>query len=173
MLSVSCSSKETETAVAPTSTTGPYPYPGPQTAYQEPKYPEPQDTTGGQQAPTTTPLPTVTPAPDTGVVVGVILYNGEPVARYTLYLAEVIKDEQGQDSVAALKRISSPRTATNDQGQFVFLNVPPGKYGLVLDLVQSAYLLHDPKSNEQIILTVTANEEVDIGTFDFEDLPIP
>jgi hypothetical protein len=149
------------------SSTSPYPAP---TLYAGP-YPQPQE--GQPTRVETTPLPTVTRAPDTASVSAIILLNDEPVAHYTFYLADVVKNVDGEESVAALRRLSSPRTPTDENGKFTFLNVPPGKYGLILDVVQTSYLLHDPKTNEQILITLEADEDLDLGTINFDQLPIP
>ncbi|MGD8752211.1 MAG: hypothetical protein PVG14_12350 [Anaerolineales bacterium] len=178
ILIASCSSEPTPTieetvdAVVPSETTqAAYPYPAPQQSFQQTPYPEPQDS--AQSGATTTPEPTYTAAPNTGTAIGRVLLRGEPVAEYTFYLAEVIMNEQGEASVASLNRIDSPRTNTNDEGNFTFRNVPPGTYGLVLDVVRDAYLLHYPDEDAQIVVTVAAGQELDIGVLDYDDLPIP
>jgi hypothetical protein len=171
----SCSSEPTPTteeSIEPVETTAvAYPYPAPQQAFQKTPYPEPQDS--AQSAAQNTPDPTYTPAPNTGTAVGFVLLNGEPVAHYTFYLAEVIMNEEGEASVASLNRIDSPRTNTNDEGKFTFRNVPPGTYGLILDVVRDAYLLHYPEEDAQIVVTIEVDEEIDFGVLDYDDLPIP
>jgi len=177
LLSTGCSTggDATPTPTAATSVQevegSPYPYPYPAPVVQANPYPEGQDTEPVKSV--ATPLSTVTLAPGTGIVTGVVFLNGEPVAHYTFYLAGVITNDEGTEAVAALKRLSSPRTASDENGRFEFRNVPPGKYGLVLDTVKSAYMLHDPTSNEQIFVVVEADQQVDLGTLDFETLPIP
>lgn len=104
---------------------------------------------------------------------GTLLLAGQPVANASLYLGEILPDTQGEDSVAALDIFSSPRTFTNEKGEFTFYNIAPGKYGLILDVVKESYLLHDPATNNQIIITITADQEVNLGVVNFEKLPIP
>ena len=79
-----------------------------------------------------TPCPIPSPGQETSVVTGRFLGDSKPVPNAILYLAEVKKGENGQELMAAYSEISSPRAYTDRDGQFVFSNVPPGKYGLVL-----------------------------------------
>ena len=120
--------------------------------------------------------PTVTSAPGTGQVIGVLLVGvnnvSQPVNNVLLYLAETIKDSNGKDSVAALDRTSSPRTVTDDQGRFVFSNVPPGNYGLILDMVTNSYLLMKPGSEEALIIEMSAGKQVDLGSLLYASLPL-
>lgn len=128
----------------------------------------------------TNPLPTLGPtlppptkAANTGIVEGTLLHYNEPVVNAILYLAGLIKDAQGQDVFASLDRINSPKSLTDDKGNFIFYNIPPGKYGLVLDTVQDSYLLHYPETPQQIIIEVTADSRVSLGELNFQYLPIP
>jgi hypothetical protein len=120
--------------------------------------------------------PTVTLAPGMSRVTGVLQVgaNGEsqPAKNALLYLAETVKDSTGRDSFAALDRIRSPRTVTDDQGGFVFSNVPPGNYGLILDAITNSYLLTKPGSEEALLIEVSAEKQVGLGTLLYESLPL-
>jgi len=121
--------------------------------------------------------PTVTLAPGMSRVTGVLQVGtreeSQPAKNALLYLAETIKDSTGSDSFAALDRIRSPRTVADDQGRFVFSNVPPGNYGLVLDVITNSYLLMKPGSEEALLIEVTAEQQVDLGTLLYDSLPLP
>jgi hypothetical protein len=71
-----------------------------------------------------------------------------------------------------LDRTTPLRTATDEQGNFTFINVPPGEYGLVLDQVIDSYLLLTPEG-ESLILTIVSNEQIDLGELNYTDLPVP
>jgi hypothetical protein len=120
--------------------------------------------------------PTETLATGTGRVSGVlqVTANGgaQPAQKVVLYLAETIKDSAGKDSVAALDRVNSPRTETDNQGRFVFKNVPPGNYGLILDVISNSYLLMKPGTQEALLIKVSEGQQVDLGTLLYETLPI-
>lgn len=96
----------------------------------------------------------------------------EPVKGTILYLAEVIVDSNGLESFVSMDRLHSPRTITNSDGFFVFNNVEPGRYGLVLDVITNSFLLNDSKLNQPLIITVLDNQKVDLGKLVYLDLPI-
>ncbi len=120
--------------------------------------------------------PSATSVPGTSRVTGVLLVkiNGksQPAKAALLYLAGTIKDSAGKDSFAALDRIHSPRTETDDHGRFVFSNVPPGNYGLILDVITNSYLLMKPGSQEPLIVEVSTGQQVDLGTLLYDSLPL-
>ena len=117
--------------------------------------------------------PTVTLAPGMGRVSGILQVGSHPAKNALLYLAETIKDSAGIDSFAAMDRIRSPKAVADDQGRFVFLNVPPGNYGLILDVITSSYLLMKPDSEEVLLIEVSAEKQVDLGTLLYDSLPLP
>ena len=121
--------------------------------------------------------PTVTLAPGMSRVSGVLQVGAkeaaQPAKNALLYLAETVKDSTGKDSFAALDRIHSPRTVADDQGRFVFSNVPPGNYGLILDVITNSYLLMKPGSEEALVIEVPAGKQIDLGTLLYDSLPLP
>ncbi len=146
-------------------------YPPPSNQYPYPLlvYPEPNQnimTLATQGA-----VPT--PAEDSGVVIGTLLLRGKPVQNVTLYLAEMLKNDQGEEVVAGYDRSISPRAYLDADGNFVFAKIPPGNYSLILDFVLNSLLLGHPKSGEPILVSVRAGETVKLGTLDYPDLPIP
>ena len=86
-------------------------------------------------------------------------------------MAAVSKDDQGVERIASYDRASSPRAYVDPNGRFVFADIPAGKYGLILDIVIDAYLLHDPDNNDQFLFTVTNGETTELGELDYELLP--
>ena len=139
--------------------------------------PTPQVSQSIASSPVSTPKGTPESQPGTGTVVGVLLVKAgneaTPVSNQILYLAEVIKNEQGEDSFAAMDRANSPKAITDNQGHFLFVNVPPGNYGLVLDTISNSYLLLQPGSEDAVLVKATADSTIDLGTLEYDSLPIP
>jgi hypothetical protein len=111
--------------------------------------------------------------PESGVVVGSIFVNGTPAQDLMLYLGEVMVDEKGQEMVASYDRSNSPRAYTNAEGQFVFSDIRPGRYGLILDTVLSSFLLFQPDAEKALLFDVKAGEQTEVGDMNYDELPIP
>ena len=140
-----------------------YPYPDTEQAYPD-----------SEQAavPTMVP-PDITPDPTMAMVKGVLLYNSKPVSGTILYLSKVVRSEDGGVGVVAFDRKDPTKTYTNAEGEFVFYNIPPGEYGLVIDTVVASYLLSYPDGEAEILLDLSSGDEVDLETLDYDNLPIP
>jgi hypothetical protein len=132
-----------------------------------PAYPAPE-----QQPVPTIPQLDITPDPSMAMVEGVLLYNSKPVPGAILYLSEVLRSEDGEAGVVAFERSATTKTFSNLEGEFVFYNIPPGEYGLVIDVIAASYLLSYPDGSEEILLTISSNESIDLGVLNFDDLPI-
>ena len=119
-------------------------------------------------------IPEVTPNATTGVVKGRVTYQGEPVVGYNLYLADIVVDDQGIETTAILKRSSAPQAILGISGEFIFYEIQPDRYVLMLYNGTSAFLLLKPNQTveEAITLDVVAGETIDLGTLEYQDLPI-
>lgn len=117
--------------------------------------------------------PTWTPAPNTGMVTGVLKLNGEPVKNTTLFLGTFLKNAEGQDFTAVVEPAVSPQTSTFPDGSFSFVNVAPGRYSLILSNAVSQYLLFKPGTQEHYVIEVSENETFDVGVIDYDELPLP
>jgi len=152
-----------------------YPPPAEQ---QSPAYPAPsQYATAAPSTPAirysaVTPIP-VTPVSGRGAVTGLVIRHLAgvpvgPIAEIRLFLAKVITDEDAPLKVARLNEESAPSSLTNTEGQFVFVNVEPGKYALILELPMGAMLAHDEVADRDVIVDVVADEVVELGEVSLE-----
>lgn len=156
-----------ETA-APAGTTGPQEaYPGPQTEYNP--YPgpaaSPVPTTASAPAPPT-PAPLPTPSGSTGVVHGK-LYNiqtDEPLTEGVLiYLSPVQKTDNPDMSAVALDPLRDRSTVPDAEGGFFFADVPPGRYGIVVQAPTSQYLTRFGNNlDKDVVITVEAGQTVNV-----------
>lgn len=138
-------------------------------------------------SPLNSPLPTP-PVPEfetsstTGAVTGRIIALGtdgvyKPVTEHYIGLAELVPRADGEgDLAAAYDPASSPTAQLNEYGQFVLNNIEPGRYGLILDSSVSQALLSYPEGHEaglgSVIVNVEADGSVDVGTLQYDSLPI-
>jgi hypothetical protein len=129
-------------------------------------YPAPGETGAIETA-----LPTQTADPNLGSVKGKLLQSGKPIKNANLYLAVAVKNSDGKEIAATMNRDTSPQCITDDLGQFVFINVPPGNYRLVLDMILEQYLLLNPKDNTLMTFDIVAGKQTDLGTMDYGDFP--
>lgn len=171
-----CSGSTTATQAMPTqepgqstSTAQSDGYPAPLNNNDEYPYPYPESSSPV----VVNPQPTYTTDPLMGSVSGSLLENNKGIENITLYLAEVLKDKSGRDIVAGLDRMKAPTTDTSTNGKFTFINVNPGRYALILDVVTNQYMMNYPNEDTPIIIEVSTGEQVDLGDLNYDSLPIP
>ncbi len=152
----------------------------PEAAYPEPGYPEPPaallseaypgvDILAIQQA-TREALPTLTPpddpAPGRGNLMGQIeresdIRPREPLAGWTLLLAEVHRDVSGNISpIASVIEGMAPSTVTDRDGHFAFVDVEPGLYALVIRHPLNMVLARDIRTEQDVVVEIIADETV-------------
>ncbi len=98
---------------------------------------------------------------DVAVVGGVLVRDGYP-GDTKLQLARVIRSEDGTPLIASAGDKTSPTTVTDEYGQFVFTDVPPDTYGLVLVTPLGSVLFRDD-TGANLLFDVEAGEVLDIG----------
>jgi hypothetical protein len=155
-------------------------YPEPGIISKESSYPAPQQVLPSFSD--TYPQPTVdyssilkpiTPDSTKGSVRSTIFYLGKPLSDTLFFLANVLTSEGSNiEAATSLDRNNAPKTISDKNGQIIFTNVSPGRYGLILSAGIQTYLLLDPFDQKPIFITVEAGKEIDLGKFNFEDLPL-
>lgn len=115
--------------------------------------------------------PTPTLIPGTGNVEVVTYIKGAPVIGANFYLADILKNQAGQEIAVTTDRETAPHAISSKVGQVTFSNVKPGRYGLVLYDGFNIYLLLYPETGLGILIDVE-QEVVDLGVIDFPDLPL-
>lgn len=127
---------------------------------------------GSQDSATIKTIPT--PSTNKAVITGVLLEGTEelePASSAILYLADIVNSTDGRKAAASFDRASSPNTQTDAHGRFVFSEVDPGEYSLVLDRVYNSFLLHDPDGEGDLLFTAEAGEILDLGKLEYLSLP--
>lgn len=131
----------------------------------------PPSTTNNSTAPTPElPIPASNEA---GVVIGKLMNSrnqseAKPMAEAPIYLGTILKSETGAEGLVQLVKESAPKAIVDAQGNFVFNNVPPGRYGLMLDTPRGAILLNKPVTGESMIAAVSAGQTFDFGELRYD-----
>lgn len=132
----------------------------------------PATQTSATSAPATIPTPV---SKEKGVVTGVLLStaSGEkkPIANAPLYLGDVLKANTGMEAMVKIDRNVSPKADVDAQGNFVFTDVPAGRYGLMLDTPRGTLLLNNPDPNaksKNMIIEVKGGDTVNLGNLEYD-----
>ena len=120
--------------------------------------------------PGNTPFPT---SHTGGTVSGVLLTDSptNPPEGMPVYLGEVLL-ANGTPALASLDKQASPKTLLGSDGRFIFINVPPGSYSLIVDMVIRTVIVRDPVTGGDILIVVKEGETVDLGTLTLLDLSL-
>jgi len=111
------------------------------------------------------------PEPETGFgTVGGILTARTPSSGSNyitlpitpIYLAPIIKDDEGNTSFAGLDFSKDPTATTNQTGVFIINKVPAGQYGFVVMRGVKPYLIKN-EQGEDYVVTVEAGEALNLG----------
>jgi hypothetical protein len=170
---------ETPPALPPPTAEEAPAYPAPPTRDPGP-YPEAAEAepTAPAEAPTFVPE---TPAPESppeglATITGTLMRQVEglppsAVADTSLYLAALLTDESGQVSgLARLNEGTAPHTRTNAAGQFVFTDIEPGHYALILKTPLTLQPIKDATTSREIVMDVAAGDVVELGVI---AIPLP
>ena len=156
-----------------------YPYPGP--------YPGPNPTAISHQPtidynampyvppevePPSTATPSVpivvpTPRADLGIVVGKLLStdNGNPPYLATLYLGSTIEaDKADFPPLVSLDETTDPKATQDESGAFVFIDIKPGIYAVIVWDPYTSIVIQDEKKENYLTFEVKAGEITDLGT---------
>jgi len=120
--------------------------------------------------PTSVPAPETIPSPQAGLgtVTGKLVgpqigQTQESTGPVLLYLAPLIYSTDGTSTMATLNKNSAPMILPDETGRFVFPDVEPGEYALAYSTVTSEFLIKAPASDEDLVITVAADQVVDVG----------
>lgn len=166
--------QQAEQIVEPTATFLPGVYPGPPPVvptfdYTGEAYPVPTgDPTPTQPEPT--PITVPTPSQDLGIVTGTLLTSDPDQQPYLtdLYLGSTIPaDKEGFPPMVSLSEATDPKAAQDKTGFFLFTNIKPGFYALIVWNPITSTVIQDEKKENYYVFEVKAGEVTDLGEIYF------
>jgi len=108
------------------------------------------------------------PAEGAAIVRGRIEIVQAGVLLGELYLAKAVPTTNPEVELLELDEDNSPRAQLDrSTGQFIFVDVEPGKYGLIVWEPMSSGPVPDPETGETLFFEVSAGEVKDLGTLYF------
>ena len=168
------SEPQAESIVEPTATFLPGIYPGPPPIvptfdYTGEAYPVPT----GDPTPTLpepTPISVPTPSQGLGIVTGTLLTSDTDHQPYLtdLYLGSTIPaDKDGFPPMVSLSEATDPKAAQDKTGFFLFTNIKPGFYALIVWNPITSTVIQDEKKENYYVFEVKAGEVTDLGEIYF------
>ena len=99
-----------------------------------------------------------------GVLIRELVEEGGylPLTPQRLLLGEIVSTTDGQPAYLSVDDQNSPTAELFPTGIFIFRNVPPGTYGLVVDLGFTQFLVNQPDGS-QFLFTAEPNQALDLG----------
>lgn len=118
----------------------------------------------GVPSPTSS-LPIPTPPDGKATIAGALQREGssEPVSQVDLYLTTLIRTAEGKEILAALDVASDPRAFTDREGVFLFTEIVPETYGLAIVCPTGSFLLREPDTGGDLLITAEAGALIDLG----------
>jgi len=123
--------------------------------------------------------PTEIPVPpkDKGVLTGSLVQKGvdgnpdTPYEGLRVFLGSLIISEDGKSTLARVNSLEAPVTITDADGKFVFDDLDPATYILVLQVPPNMLIkLNDPETGKDMMIDIAGGEVTDIGP-QYHDLP--
>jgi len=106
-----------------------------------------------------------TPGEGAAVVTGVLKVSrtDQPMHGVRVYLGDHVGSTEDTPLYGFDPELA-PSTITDENGQFVFVDVPPGRYVLIIWRSLSPMLARDPGSGLLLDITLEGGDVVDLGT---------
>lgn len=116
------------------------------------------------------------PSNEVGTVAGKLLKvqkDGEtkPFTGLPVYLASIYKTDKGIEGLVGLDKTKAPHAIVDAQGNFVFTNVQPGRYGFMADTPRGVILLNNPSNGGDFIIVADGGKVKDLGELKY-DIPL-
>jgi hypothetical protein len=122
-------------------------------------------------------MKTVIPTPNSAkvaTVAGTLIREDKdgkrnPYGQATLFLGQVLTDKAGKPFAVAMDEAVATKATTTSSGQFIFTNVAPAEYGLILRTPVGNFKLNKMDGSE-LLIRAEAGQVVDLGDL-LTDIP--
>lgn len=110
-------------------------------------------------------LPNVSPLPHRAGLTGQLISvsRSAPLTNTTVRLARVFWDEQHTDGVYVLEGARSPSDVTDENGFFVFVDVHPGDYVMIVGDIYGDHVVISNPDGSARIFTLREGEVMELG----------
>ena len=105
----------------------------------------------------------ITPVPGKAILRGRVIVQPDFLLG-ELYLGKAVPTSNPNVDLIELDEKTAPRAIINrSTGEFIFLDVEPGKYGLVAWEPMNSLLVKDPQTGYTLFVTLLADQVIDVG----------
>jgi hypothetical protein len=112
-------------------------------------------------SPTIVLTPNLTQGTITGRLINSV--SGAPIDNQIIYLGDLLPMEPGPAYLIIMKQRESPNTVTDKEGWFIFPNLAPGTYALILWTPGISKVIIDAETNKELLATVEAGKITNLG----------
>jgi len=106
----------------------------------------------------------ITPVPGKAILRGRVIVQPDFLLG-ELYLGKAVPTSNPNVDLVELDEKTAPRAIINRAtGEFIFLDVEPGKYGLIAWEPMNSLLVKDPQTGYTLFVTLLADQVIDVGT---------
>jgi hypothetical protein len=111
------------------------------------------------------PIPVLTPNLTQGTITGRLIHSvsGAPIDDQVIYLGDLLPMEPSPAYLIIMKQRESPNTITDKEGWFIFSNLTPGTYALILWTPGKSKVIIDIETNKELLVTVEAGKITNLG----------
>jgi hypothetical protein len=82
-----------------------------------------------------------------------------------MFLGKAVPTSNPEVDLIELDEKTAPKALVRrDTGDFIFIDVEPGKYGLIVWQPTDSHLVDDPKTQQTLFVTLEPNQTQDVGT---------
>jgi hypothetical protein len=106
-----------------------------------------------------------TPEEDAGVVIGEVfsVTADSPLAGQAIYLGERVPLSPGPGYLVTIQQQASPHVISDEKGRFVFSDIPPGDYPILVWTPFNSYVVPDAKGKRELSVVVEAGKITNLG----------